>query len=139
MAMTPLVRVLKVAQLPIVLILILLVGLPNRPVHADSLYKKPILVADPKVHTAVIRSVAIDKAGKFAVSGSEDKTVRIWSLDDGKLLKTIRMPRGEGFIGQIFAVAMTSDGNLIAIGGWTKGEGDDESIYFFERQTGVMR
>ena len=58
------------------------------------LYDHPVLVIDPGRHTAPIKEIAVDAAGQIAVSGSDDKTVRVWSLTEGKLLRTIRMPAG---------------------------------------------
>ena len=104
---------------------------------AQALYDQPVLVADPGLHTGVIRSADVDNAGQFAVTGSQDKTVRIWSLFDGKgtLLQTIRMPAGPDPVGRIFAVAMSPHGDLMAAGGWTGGSADEESIYIFERSS----
>ena len=92
------------------------------------------------MHTAPIKAVGVDAAGKLAVTGSEDKSVRVWSLTDGKLLQTIRMPAGPGDIGKIYTVAMSLDGNLIAAGGWTAWTTDrrEEFIYLFEARTGKM-
>jgi hypothetical protein len=84
-----------------------------------QLYDQPVLVIDPGMHTAPIKAVGVDAAGTLAVTGSHDKTVRVWSLADGKLLQTIRMPAGPGNIGKIYAVAMSSDGDVVAAGGWT--------------------
>jgi WD40 repeat protein len=126
-------------QLAIIIISISFVTLAGHAACAEALYAKPVLVADPGMHTAVIRSVAVDKAGQVAVTGSEDKTVRIWSLADGKLLQTIRTPLGPGFIGQVFAVAMSPDGNLVTIGGWMRGKDEDESVYLFDRSTSLIR
>ena len=108
------------------------------PAAMTPLYEQPVLVVDPGVHTARIQSVAVDAAGRFAATGSWDKTVRVWSLADGKLLRTIRTPAGPGNIGQIYAVAMSPDGNLVAAGGWTKWTKDapEELIYLFEARTG---
>src|SRR5262249_59241908 len=67
-----------------------------------QLPEEPMLVVDPGMHTAPITSVSVDAAGHFAVTGSHDKTVRLWSLTDGKLLRTIRMPAGpDRVIGKI--------------------------------------
>src|SRR5215471_16497295 len=84
-----------------------------------QLYEQPTLVIEPGMHTAPIVAAAVDAAGRLAVTGSDDKTVRVWSLTDGKLVRTIRMPSGPGNIGRIYAVAMSPDGELIAAGGWT--------------------
>jgi WD40 repeat protein len=105
-----------------------------------QLFDQPVLVVDPGMHTAPIRGVAVDAAGRLAVTGSWDKTVRVWSLTEGKLLQTIHMPAGPGDIGEIYAVAVSPDGDLIAAGGWTRSTTDapEESIYLFETRTGKM-
>ena len=71
------------------------------PAAMTPLYEQPVLVVDPGMHTAPIRSVSVDAAGRLAVTGSDDKTVRVWSLADGKLLQTIRIPAGPDQIGRI--------------------------------------
>src|SRR5437016_2655364 len=102
-----------------------------------QLSEQPVLVVDPGVHTAPIKALAVEAAGHFAVTGSEDKTVRVWSLTDGKLIQTIRMPVGPGNSGKVYAVEMSPDGNLIAAGGWTN-DAREESIYLFAARTGKM-
>ncbi len=74
------------------------------------------------------------------MTGSDDKTVRVWSLADGALLRTIRLPAGPGHVGKAFAVAMSPDGALIAVGGWTRWALDDyqEQIYLFDRESGAL-
>jgi hypothetical protein len=42
-----------------------------------QLSEQPALVVDPLMHTASIHDVAVDAAGRLAVTGSEDKTVRV--------------------------------------------------------------
>ena len=76
------------------------------PAALAQLYEQPVLIIDPGMHTAPIRDVGVDAAGRIAVTGGYDKTLRVWSLTDGKLLRTIRMPAGPGDFGKIYAVAM---------------------------------
>jgi hypothetical protein len=99
---------------------------------------RPVLTIDSGMHTARIMNAAVNKEAHFAVTGFLDKTVRVWSLPDGHLFKTIRLPAGEGNIGQVYAVAMSPDDNLIAAGGWTTEASDKGSIYLFDRTTGQM-
>jgi WD40 repeat protein len=81
-----------------------------------TLFERPVLIIDPGIHTALSNSAAADAEGRFLVTGSFDKTVRIWSASDGILLRTIRIPAGPGRIGEIYAVAMSPDGSIVAAG-----------------------
>ncbi|WP_421831038.1 WD40 repeat domain-containing protein [Larkinella sp.] len=38
----------------------------------------------PVGHTSGINDVAIAPNGKYAISGSEDKTVRLWEVETGR-------------------------------------------------------
>lgn len=105
---------------------------------APGLYDRPVLALDPGVHTARLVRADADAAGRIAVTGSDDNTVRVWSLADGTLLRTIPVPRGPGNIGKIFAVALGPDGGTIAAGGWTGAGGEPDSIFLFDRASGAL-
>jgi WD40 repeat protein len=89
----------------------------------------PMLRIETGMHTAMIRRIAVDAAGRFLVTGSDDKTVRVWELETGRLLRTIRPPTGTGNEGKIYAVAISPDGRTIAAGGWTGFEWDRSSCH----------
>jgi WD40 repeat protein len=108
-------------------VIALLVGLlvPGAQLRAqevdnDGLYSQPFLVLDPDMHTAPIRAMVTDAAGRYIITGSEDKSVRVWSAHDGRLLRTIRFPSGPGNEGQVYSVAVSPDGNTIAAAGWSR-------------------
>ena len=48
------------------------------------------------MHTAAIRRIGVDAACSLLATASDDKTVRLWSLPDGKLKRVIRLPIGDG-------------------------------------------
>ena len=70
-------------------------------VSPPGLFDRPVLVIDPGFHTAVIKRADVDAAGRLAVTGSYDETVRVWSLVDGAFLRAIRLPQGPGNIGKV--------------------------------------
>jgi WD40 repeat protein len=49
--------------------------------------------------------VAVTPDGRRAVSASSDKTLKVWELESGRLLRTL-----EGHAGSVRAVAVTPDG-----------------------------
>jgi WD40 repeat protein len=108
------------------------------PKNGTDLYERPVLTVDPGMHTGEIHSLAVDAGGHFAVTGSNDRTVRIWSVADGKLLRTIWVPVGPEKVGDVYAVAISPDGSTIAAGGWTESRAGNNPIYIFDRESGNL-
>src|SRR5258708_37820491 len=78
----------------------------------------PILRIETGMHTAPIKRMGADAQCRMLATGADDKTVRLWSMPEGKLLRAQRLPIGPGNQGKIFAVAVSPDGRLVAAGGW---------------------
>jgi WD40 repeat protein len=110
------------------------------PVRAqtDDSPSGPMLRINAPGHTAPIRGIATDAAERFAVTASDDKTVRVWSLPDGKLQRVICLPSGTGDFGKAYAVALSPDGSTIAVGGSTAPPGYNGNIYLFARASGAL-
>ncbi|TFY51746.1 hypothetical protein EVG20_g10857 [Dentipellis fragilis] len=62
-----------------------------------------------------VMSAAFSSDGKWIVSGSRDKTVRIWSVDSGTELQ-----RMDGHTDSVASVAFSSDGKWIVSGSYDK-------------------
>jgi hypothetical protein len=80
--------------------------------------QRPFLRIETGMHTAPIRGIGVDAACRLLATASEDKTVRLWSLPDGKLQRVVRLPIGEGIAGKVYAAALSPDGRWLAAGGW---------------------
>jgi WD40 repeat protein len=102
--------------------------------------QEPILRLEVGTHNAGIWAIAIDPPNRILVTGSEDKTVRVWDISGrGQLVRILRPPVGAGEEGQIFAVALSPDAGTVACGGRTgspqQGGG---CVYLFDRATGAL-
>jgi WD40 repeat protein len=62
-------------------------------------------------HTATVTCLALSPDGKQALSGSDDKTVRLWDIQSGKELRRLESPAG------VDAVAFSADGRRALSGG----------------------
>jgi WD40 repeat protein len=101
--------------------------------------RQPILRIETGMHTATIRRIGVDTANRFLVTASLDKTVRVWELPTGRLLRIIRVPIGAGNEGKLYAVAISPDGSTIAAGGWAGYEWEKTvAIYLFDRESGRL-
>lgn len=111
------------------------IGLPMLGENSTS----PVLRLNTQMHTAIIKRIDVDATGRYLVTGSDDKTVRVWSLPDGKLLRVLRPHIAKGHEGKIYSVAISPNGKTVAVGGWTSQSGLDNAIYIFNRATGELR
>ena len=101
--------------------------------------EEPIFRINTDMHTAAINSVAIDREwSRFVVTASDDKTIRVWELETGRLLKVIRPPIGDGIDGEITAVAISPEGDTIACGSIAGVWEETEVMMFFDRESGSL-
>ncbi len=83
--------------------------------------QRPFLRIETGMHTAEINRVGVDAACSLLATASDDKTVRLWSLPDGKFKRVVRLPIGDGNAGKVYATALSPDGRWLAAGGWDAG------------------
>jgi WD40 repeat protein len=80
---------------------------------------KPVLQVDPGGPSAAVTALAFSRDGKTLYAGGLDKVVRVWRWRDGRfvLAQTLRVPIGPGTGGAINAIAVSPDGDWLAIAG----------------------
>ncbi len=86
----------------------------------------PRLIIDPYGHASMVREVIFTADGQSLISLSDDKTIRIWNIQNGEITKTIRGQVGEGSEGKLYAGTLSPDGKYLAVGGWTAYNNDKE-------------
>jgi serine/threonine protein kinase len=79
-------------------------------------------------HKGPVRSVRFTPSGNRALSTGDDSTIRLWSLADGKELKSLT-----GHTGAVTAIALSADGKLAVSGG------RDRSVRIWELPAGKER
>jgi len=84
-------------------------------------------------HTDDVRAVAVTPEGRRAVSGSGDKTLKVWDLESGALLRTLN-----GHASPVNAVAVTSDGQRAVSGAGSLSESKDNTLRLWNLETGAV-
>ena len=100
----------------------------------------PILRIETGMHTTQIKRIGVDAAERFLLTASRDKTLRLWDLRTGDLLKTYRVPIiGAANEGNLYSGAISPDAEWVAGAGYTAAEWDNAlSIYIFNRASGQL-
>jgi WD40 repeat protein len=70
-------------------------------IHSSGISQEHFLRIEMGMHTSMITGIGVDAQNQFIVTGSQDKTVRLWELSTGRLVKISRPPIGEDPIGVI--------------------------------------
>ncbi|HEY1861821.1 MAG TPA: hypothetical protein VGG61_15785, partial [Gemmataceae bacterium] len=80
---------------------------------------KPVLQVDSAGPSSAVTALGFSPDGKTLYAAGLDKVVRVWTLRDAGfvLKKTLRVPIGPGTGGAINALAVSSDGEWLAIAG----------------------
>jgi WD40 repeat protein len=125
------------AALPMMFVLGLLI--PCASAIAGDPPTEPILQLETGMHTAAIQGIGVDEQAHLLLTVSEDKTARLWSLGDGRLIRVLRPPIGIGNEGKLYSGALSPDGRIAAVAGHTGFQwNDSSSIYLFDSGTGRM-
>ncbi len=106
---------------------------------AQAQPSESILRIENGMHTAKCSRVSVDDAGKYILTCSEDKTARLWDAATGQQLKVFRIPIGGTDEGKLYACALSSNGALAAVAGWTGWEWESsDCIYIIKTSTGEI-
>src|SRR5262249_44631303 len=100
-------------------------GKPKKAWHSDvrSRELRPTRRGD----TGVVFSAAIAPDGKTLATGSTDRAVRLWDLENGQPRTTLR-----GHTDTVFSVLFSPDGKTLATGSW------DDTVRLWDQHTGRL-
>ncbi|HUR43908.1 MAG TPA: caspase family protein [Aestuariivirga sp.] len=103
---------------PVLVFLLLFAAVAGARANEYPPSQDPQLRIETGMHTAGIWRLGVSGDGKLLVTSSEDKTIRLWSTDDGRLLRIFRVPIASGGEGKLYSVAISPDGRTVAAAGW---------------------
>lgn len=85
---------------------------PHRTAAAQDVANLPIEIVPQIGHSNGVNSVAFSPNGRTIISGSTDKTVKLWDSATGSLIRTFTGPAGS-----VRSVAPSPDGAFVLTGG----------------------
>ncbi|MEM1152884.1 MAG: hypothetical protein AAGI44_02010 [Pseudomonadota bacterium] len=99
---------------------------------------EPALRVNEEMHSTDFK-VDVNIPYRLLATASMDKTLRLWNLETGDLIRVIRGPIDVGYEGRLIAVAISPDGRTVAVGGNTGSKWDrSNSVYLYDVESGRM-
>lgn len=107
-------------------------------------FDAPKLRIEAGMHVDEVRSVSANAEGDLILTASADKTARLWERSSGRLLRILRPPIASKMDGAMQAGALSPNGKIAAVGGWTgpaQATADRKSFccYFFATRNGRLQ
>ena len=99
-----------------------------RPLQPSLTAPGGSLIRTLEGHTNRVNAVAVTPDGRHVVSGSDDKTLRVWDLATGETKTTLK-----GHSNRVNAVAVTADGRHVVSGS------DDKTLRVWDLATGKTK
>jgi eukaryotic-like serine/threonine-protein kinase len=97
------------------------------PSIAPLAVEKLALLSNLTGHRGTVMSIAISRDGQTLVSGSQDRTIKVWKLPTGEAVRTLN-----GHRETIESVAISADGQTLVSGSW------DNTIKVWNLSTGEV-
>ena len=97
---------------------------------------RPVFAIDPGVHAGNAHRIAATPDERHLITVGLDKTLRIWDADSGRQLRRLILPVAGRNDGLLYALALSPDGSLAAVGGSLYSLGKGRSVAIVSLQDG---
>lgn len=112
-------------RLALLFALVLLTALRVDAGVSSSLTATPVFSIDGQAHSAPSYQIAATPDERYAITASHDRSIRIWDVETGRLLRRLFVPLSGAEDGRIDALAVSPDGQYLAVGGELNGFASD--------------
>ncbi len=103
--------------------------------------QEQFLIVKPNGHKASIRDVVVSNDGNYLITGSFDKSIKKWNLNQGETELEYHGKIGKGIEGSVYFIAISPDNKYVAAQGWFGAEDESEPIgdvRLYDYKTGKM-
>jgi len=108
-------------------------------IAASSLFAQlPRIMINPQGHAGKVHNLIFLPDASGLISISEDKTIRIWNVQTGEIIKKFEGEIGDGYEGMLYASALSPNGKLLAVGGYQVSTEKENYIIIIDIEKGVQ-